>query len=738
MIRTLLLSLLLLSTPVWSQQPATPYSLDELQHRTFKFFWELADEQAQTPDRWPTVAFSSVAATGFGLSGYIVGAERGWVTREAAAERTLKALRVLYNLPQGPQASGVAGYKGFFYHFLDHKNALRYQDVELSSIDTGLLLGGILSAQTYYDRDNDTERQIRELAEAIYRRVDWSWMLNQNNRLSMGWKPEHDFLNAEWFGYTEAMLIYVLAIASPTHPIPAESWQSWCQNYVWDTVEGQPHVNFGPLFGHQYSHVWIDFKGIQDPYMRAKGMDYFENSRRATLANHAYCVRNPGRFVGYSDKIWGLTACDGPMDWLYKNDAAHQCHAEWNRGFYGYSARGYATDYRNDDGTIAPTAAGGSVPFAPEICLPALEAMWTTYHDSLVGPYGFRDAFNPTFRACGRLPNGWYDVDYLGIDQGPILLMIENYRTGLIWRLMQRNPHIQNGLKRAGFGGGWLDQVKATPTPPMAIQPNPDVPNNPFFFFDKAVYRKGPNQALPYRLLVPSNGLKTNQLEDYRMMPNGELRTTTAGKPATQKLPLVVFLHGAGERGTDNEAQLRNGILGLVEPDQFAKHPCFILAPQCPPDERWGGGSRDGDRLTFNPAQATTYGGMVLELIDSIVQKYPAVDRSRIYLTGLSMGGFGTFDLTMRRPDFFAAAMPVCGGGDPKTAQRIKDLPLWVVHSVRDETVMPRFSRRMVEALRAMGSSVKYTEFTTLDHAMWQEVYYNQKYLDWLFEQRKK
>jgi predicted esterase len=739
--RALLLLFLLVPSCFFAQKnsPRTPYSLDELQHRTFKFFWELADSNAQIPDRWPTVAFSSIAATGFGLSGYLVGVERGWVTRQQAAERTLKTLQVLYALPQGPDQKGMGGYKGFFYHFLDHKNARRYEDVELSSIDTGLLMGGVLSAMTYFDGDNATERDIRRLADALFRRVDWAWMLNENHRLSMGWKPEHDFLNAEWFGYTEAMLIYVMAMGSPTHPIPADSWTSWCQNYVWDTVEGQPHVNFGPLFGHQYSHVWIDFKGVQDPYMAARGIDYFENSRRATLVNHAYCRRNPGQFVGYSDKIWGLTACDGPLDWLQKNDPDHLCHRDRERGFTSYGARGYATDYRLDDGTLAPTAAGGSVPFAPEICLPTLEAMWNVYYDSLVGPYGFRDAFNPTFTACGRLPNGWFDVDYLGIDQGPILLMIENHRTGFLWNLMKRNPYIRRGMARAGFRGGWCQNLPNDRDPKAeSAAPNPEVPNNPLFYFDKNVYRKSPTAVLPYRLLRPANGLKTNEIPNFSLNKKGEIRSTRSGDTTQLKLPLVVFLHGSGERGVDNEAQLRNAVLGLVEPAQFDQHPCFILAPQCPEGERWGGVSRDWSKVVFDEKNPAPAGQMVLELIDQLVAQYPAIDRHRIYITGLSMGGFGAFDLAMRRPDLFAAAMPLCGGADPAYAERIKNLPMWVIHATRDEAVMPRYSRRIVEALRQTGSDVRYTEYTTLGHAMWQEVFYNPIYTEWLFLQKKK
>ncbi len=421
------------------------FSEDELQRRTFLYFWELADTVYwQIPDRWPTLTFSSIAATGFGLTTYIVGAERGFVTRQAAADRTVKTLRALWNLPQGPEASGVSGYQGFFYHFLNLDDARRFKQVELSTIDTGLLMAGILSVQSYFDRKNPVETEIRQLADDLFRRVNWPWFLNKNGLLSMGWHPEKGFLDAQWDGYNEAMILYIMAFGSPTHPLSPDCWEKWTRPYIWTEFEGQEMVNFSPLFGHQYSHMYVNFKGIQDDYMRSKGIDYFENARRATLANRAYCMRNPLGFKDYGENVWGLTACDGPA----------YLEREWNGQkitFQEYSARGAAADYIRDDGTIAPTAAGGSIPFAPEVCLPALKHMWETYHDGLIGQYGFKDAFNPTFTFAPGTENGWFNKDYLGIDQGPILIQLENYRSGLIWKVMQKNPYIQEGLKKAGF-----------------------------------------------------------------------------------------------------------------------------------------------------------------------------------------------------------------------------------------------------------------------------------------------
>ncbi len=451
--RSFLLFLITFTT-AQAQYKLTPTDnafLDSLERDTFRFFWETANPQnGLLPDRAPTPSFSSIASVGFGLTAYLVGVERGYITRAQATNRTLKTLRFFALAPQSERAGGVSGYKGFFYHFLDMKTGERFKQVELSTIDTALLLGGVLSCQTYFDKNTPAETEIRRLAEQIYDRVDWNWFQHHRPFVSMGWHPETGFINNDWTGYNEAMLLYVLALGSPTHPVGPEVWTAWTKTYLWKSFYGQTHLNFDPLFGHQYSHVWIDFRGIQDAYLRTKGIDYAENSRRATYANRAYCLANPAKWQDYSATIWGLTACDGPKDTTVNG-----------RTFFSYRARGAAIQQIVDDGTIAPTAAGGSVAFAPEICLPALRAMKAKYGAKLYGRYGFRDAFNPTYHYASRFANGstttgWFDIDYLGIDQGPILLMAENARTRFVWNLMKRNPHIRRGLKRAGFTGGWL------------------------------------------------------------------------------------------------------------------------------------------------------------------------------------------------------------------------------------------------------------------------------------------
>lgn len=717
----------------------TPFSLDELQKRTFHFFWDLNDSNYQVPDRWPTLAFSSIAATGFGLSSYIVGAERGWITREQAAERVLKTLRVLQNLPQGDAPSGTSGYRGFFYHFLDHKKSHRYRDVELSSIDSGLLMAGILSCMSYFDKNDPTEQAIREATDFLYRRVEWDWMLNSNARLSMGWKPERGFLNAEWWGYNEAMILYILALGSPTHPVDERAWDAWTNTYYWNKFQGLEHLNFGPLFGHQYSHIWLDFRGIRDSYTQSKDIDYFENSRRATLSNWEYCRRNPHHFKDYSDKIWGLTACDGPVDWLAKNDTARLCTEGW-QNFNGYNARGAACDYEQDDGTLSPTAAGGSMPFAPEICLPALQAMWETYYDSLVGPYGFKDAFNPSFTACGKLSKGWFDVDYLGIDQGPILLMIENYRSGLLWNIMKKNPYIQAGLRRAGFRSAGLRGAGLQPAnvpQPATFKFNPEVPADPAPLFERHHFSPDENTSLPYRFWkspAPDalrRHLDEGEKESAARTPSEKLYD----QQHWQKFPLVIFLHGSGERGNENEAQLRNGILALLENPNRLEYPCYVLAPQCPAGNRWTPANPQTPQGFVSDPNAPMQALMLL--IDKILVENPDIDKNRIYLTGLSMGGFGVFDLLIRRTDMFAAAMPLCSGGNPASAEKIKNTPIWIFHGQKDEVVPVQSSRVMAKALQEAGAKVKYTEYNALGHGIWQETFYNRDVLEWLFAQHK-
>ena len=442
--------------------PRLPAIYGDIERRTFNFFWERVNRaNGLVPDRWPTPSFSSIAAVGSALTAYPIGVERGWCTRSDARDLTLTTLRFFWNAPQGAEAKGVTGHKGFFYHFLDMQSGLRFETNELSSVDTSLLLMGVLFAGQYYDRDEPAEREIRDLAEHIYARADWNFFRSDGRPgISMGWHPEEGLIDRNWDGYNEGMLVNILALGAPDHAAPDGLWDVWTAPYsrFWQGEGPTRHIAFAPLFGHQYSHIWIDFRGIRDSAMRDAGFDYFENSRRATYANRAYCAANPMGWAGYSDQVWGLTACDGPGDFRlpYRGET---------RNFFGYAARGPIDqpDGR-DDGTIAPTAALASLPFAPEIVIPCAEAMLREHGARLYGQYGFRDAFNPSFtyqdpksRTGSVDPmRGWVATDYLGIDQGPILLQAANYRDDFVWKYMRRVPAIQRGLKRAGFTGGWL------------------------------------------------------------------------------------------------------------------------------------------------------------------------------------------------------------------------------------------------------------------------------------------
>ncbi len=426
--------------------------LDSLQTRTLNFFLETTDRATGlAPDRWPSKSPSSIAAVGFALTCYPIAVERKLLTRDEAAQRTLNTLRFFYQLPQSehPEASG---YKGFFYHFLKMPSGAREWKCELSTIDTTLLLSGVLFTQSYFDAENAAEQSIRNLADSLYFRVDWQWAMADTNGVKTAWFPEKGFGPHIWDGYDEAMILYVLALGSPTHPVPTSTWQTWTKPYVWAEYYGVEFVSFGPLFGHQYSHCWIDFRDIQDDYMRAKGIDYFENSRRATYTQQAYGRENPRGYRDYGENMWGYTACDGPRDTSFVVDGKR-------REFWSYRARGVSFDWIEDDGTLAATAAGGSVAFAPEICIPALQTMRTKYDTLLWKEYGFLDSFNPSY-ITPKFPNGWFDHDYLGIDQGPIAIMIENLRSDFVWNVMKKNPHIVRGLKRAGFAGGWLGNYK--------------------------------------------------------------------------------------------------------------------------------------------------------------------------------------------------------------------------------------------------------------------------------------
>ena len=419
---------------------ATDPYIDETARRAFEFFWREANPaNGLVKDRSTPGSASSIASVGFGLSAITVAIDRGWITREQGVARTLATLDFFATCPQGNAASGTCGYKGFFYHFLNMQTGERQGTNELSTIDTALLLGGVLHAAQYYDGTGD-EATIRARADLIWRRVDWQWAANRAPLVTLGWKPEEGFniCNGnlcDWNGYNEAMLLYILGMGSPTFPLADDAWEAWTGGYgsQWQTQYGYTFLTFPPLFGHQYSHVWVDFRNMQDDYMRGRGITYFENSRRATLASRNYAIANPGGYPNYSADEWGLTASDDP---------------------FGYRAHG-APPAQSDNGTITPTAAGGSYAFTPDLSRAALRTFYERYYARLWGDYGLRDAYN--------IQENWFASDVLGIDQGPIVLMIENDRTGAIWESFMTHPDVRVGLERAGFD-----------VPAVADEPGPE------------------------------------------------------------------------------------------------------------------------------------------------------------------------------------------------------------------------------------------------------------------------
>jgi hypothetical protein len=427
---------------------AEPF-LTDLEQRTFRFFWETANpKNGLVPDRYPTPSYASIAAVGFGLTAYPIGVERDYVSRADAQRRVIATLRYF---------ESAANEHGFFYHFIDMQNGTRAGDSEVSTVDTALLLAGVLFCEGYFDTQDPHDVEIRKLADEIYRRVDWTWAQARPPAVALAWTPEGGFSGTDWRGYNEAMLVYLLALGSPTHPIDPRAWTTWTSTYDkhWGTLYDQTYLSFGPLFGHQYTHVWVDFRGIRDAYMRAHDLDYFENSRRATYTQRRYAIANPKHWQAYGKNVWGMSASDGP---------GREPFMAHSSPFLTYAARGVGLAGIVDDGTIAPTAAISSLPFAPEIVLPATLEMYHRFGSSIYSSYGFVDAFNASVRDPAHTQPvagaGWVDPDYVGIDEGPILAMIENYRSDLVWRVMRSDPYLQQGLERAGFSGGWLASLQ--------------------------------------------------------------------------------------------------------------------------------------------------------------------------------------------------------------------------------------------------------------------------------------
>ena len=434
-----------------SDGPAVDSEIETLQRDAFRYFLQETDPQTglvldKTAADWP----ASIAATGLALAAYPVAVERGFITRTAATKRILTTLRFFRDSRQGPEPNAT-GYHGFYYHFLDMQTGRRAWQCELSTVDTTILLAGALAAGAYFDADTTEEKELRALADALYRLVDWPWAQHGGATVTHGWRPESGFLEFRWQGYDEALVLYVLGLGSPTHPLPEQSYSAWASTYEWKSSYGYDYLYAGPLFTHQISHVWIDFRGIRDAFMREKGIDYFENTRRATYVQQRYAIDNPLKLVGYGKDCWGITASDGPgsgpgPDTVKLNGI--------ERRFFGYLARG--VPYGPDDGTIAPWAVVASLPFAPEIVLPAIDYLAHRVDLKMGNPYGFKASFNPTYPAASGNPYGWVSPWHYGINQGPIIPLIENYRTGLLWRLMRDCPYVVTGLHRAGFTGGWL------------------------------------------------------------------------------------------------------------------------------------------------------------------------------------------------------------------------------------------------------------------------------------------
>ena len=383
--------------------------LDEIQRGSFQFFWnETNPATGQVKDRAylngkDTRSMSSIAATGFGLTALCIGDSRGYAATVDITNRVRNTLNFLYG--QMPNVHG------FYYHFVDMNTGQRWAQCELSSIDSSLLLCGVLTARQYFQ-----DAEIQDLATKIYNRVEWPWMLNGGPTFSMGWTPESGFLNSRWDHYCELMMIYLLGIGSPTNPVPAATWNAWTRPTI--TYQGLTYISGNdPLFTHQYSQAWFDFRNKKDAYA-----NYFDNSVTATKAHKLFCLSLNGQFSDYADNLWGISASDYVK---------------------GYTAWGGPPLQGPIDGSIVPCAAGGSLAFLYADCMKVLRNIRGTYAAKGWGLYSYVDAFNPI--------SGWYDADVLGIDLGITMVMAENYRSGLVWNTFMKNPEAQSAMTNVGF-----------------------------------------------------------------------------------------------------------------------------------------------------------------------------------------------------------------------------------------------------------------------------------------------
>jgi hypothetical protein len=392
--------------------------LEDLERRSFQYFWEQADpETGLVLDRTRTDGspsdenhrvIASIAATGFGLTGICIATERHWVKREEARQRVRNTLRFF--------AERALNERGWFYHWMDYRTGERKWKSEVSSIDTALLLAGVLTTRQYFHNDADIVR----FATKIYERIDFPWMLNGHpTLLSMGWHPESGFIKARWDDYSEHTMLYLMGIASPTHPLKPESWYAWKRN--WNEYRGYKYLGRTPLFTYQYSHAWVDFRNRRED--RGNRIDFFLNSVDATRAHRLFCMDDLAKdFPAYGPNIWGISASDS---------------------IKGYVAWGGPPRDPAIDGTVVPYAAAGSLMFVPELASEALRTMYEKYGDRVYGKYGFTDAFNPN--------TGWVNPGVIGIDLGITMLAAENMRTGNVWRWYMRNFEIRRAMQSIGL-----------------------------------------------------------------------------------------------------------------------------------------------------------------------------------------------------------------------------------------------------------------------------------------------
>ena len=429
----------------------TDAELDRMQSRAFTWFTHPANELGGLlRDRTYPGSPCSIACTGFALACYPVGVSRGWMRRAKAVDRTLRTLRFFRNSKQGPQPDAT-GHRGFYYHFLDMRPGptfgRRTWGCELSTLDTAILIAGMLAAAQFYDREDEDEREIRALADELYRRVDWAWACGRSATVCMGWKPS-GFLRYRYRNFDESLLMYVLGSGSPTRPIPPEGYAKVMATHKLVTLYGLKHLHAGPLFIHQYPHGWVDFRGIRDGFLRRSddpSLDYFENSRRATLLQRRFAIEHADQFIGYGENGWGFTACEGPGRGTRTVDGRAV-------RFYGYVGRG--VPFGPNDGTLAPWAAAASYPFAPAEVAAAVRH--AEHHVPAVPDgVGWKPTINPTWPTPGG--TGWVCPDSTALNDGPILLLVENARTGLPWALMRRCHYVRDGLKKMSFTGDWLE-----------------------------------------------------------------------------------------------------------------------------------------------------------------------------------------------------------------------------------------------------------------------------------------